>query len=233
MEKIISHIRPLDWTEGEVYGFHFRLAGTKPSVAIHWGDGKKDTYWGNEIYAHHIYPKDPSLFFIVEAEINADEILYVDPDGGDCENILFDLTQAPSVKEIDAQNFENIILDNPNLETLSLTILLGSDYDLSKCPNLKHLTFSPATCIRCHKLDLSNCHKLETFSCQSYLGPDLKNLIIANDAPLKEIDITGHDLHPSCLAAIKRIVERNNGTIIGEFEEQDDEEHDKSIYGEW
>ena len=224
MEKIISHIRPIDWTEGDVYGFHFRLSGIKPSVTIYWGDGKSETFWGNEIYTHHIYPKDPSLFFIVEADINADEILYVDPVGGDCENVLFDFSHAPSIKEIDAENFENIILDNPNLERLTMRILLGREYDLSKCPNLRHLNFSSACNKRCQKLDLSNCHKLETFSCSGYLGPDLKNLTIANDAPLREIDITGHDLHPSCLAAIKRIVERNNGVIIGEFEEHDDEE---------
>ena len=110
MEKIISHIRPIDWTQGDVYGLHFRLAGIKPSVTIHWGDGKSETLWGNEIYARHIYPKDPSLFFIVEAEVNADEILYVDPAGGDCENVLFDFSQALSVKEIYARNFDNIIL---------------------------------------------------------------------------------------------------------------------------
>lgn len=33
-------------------------------------------------------------------------------------------------------------------------------------------------CIGCQKLDLSNYHRLETFSCWSYLGPDLKNLKI-------------------------------------------------------
>ncbi len=145
MEKIIAHIRPIDWTEGDVYGLRFRLAGTMPSVTIHWGDGKSETFWGNEIFTRHIYPKDPSTFFIVEAEVNADEILYVDPAYGDCENILFDFRHAPSVKEIDAQNFENIILNNPNLEVLSMTILLGREYDLSKCPNLKHLTLSPCT----------------------------------------------------------------------------------------
>lgn len=212
-----------------MYGFVFRLAGTRPSVTIHWGDGKSDTVWGNEIRIHHIYPKDPSMLFIVEAEIHADEILYVDPDGGDCENILFDFSQAPSIKEIEAQNFENIILDNPNLEILSMTILLGKKYDLSKCPNLRVLTFSPATGMGCRELDLSDCHKLETFSYYAYLGPDLRNLIIANDAPLKEIDITGHNLHPSCLAAIKRIVERNNGIMVGEFDERDDEGQDDTF----
>ena len=226
MEKIIAQIRPIDWTEGDVYGFVFRLSGTKPSVTIHWGDGKSETLWGNEIYARHIYPKNPSLFFIVEAEVNADEILYVDPAGGDCENVLFDFSHAPSVKEIDAQNFENIILDNPNLERLSMTILLGKEYDLSKCPNLKSLTFSPASCGHTIDLDLSQCHKLEEFSCWGYLGSDVRKITFANDAPLKEIDITGHNLHPSCLKAIHRIVERNNGWIIGEFEnneEVDDE----------
>ena len=224
MEKIISHIRPIDWTQGDVYGLHFRLAGIKPSVTIHWGDGKSETLLGNEIYARHIYPKDPSLFFIVEAEVNADEILYVDPAGGDCENVLFDFSQALSVKEIYARNFDNIILDNPNLERLSMTILLGKEYDLSKCPNLRHFTFSSACNKRCQSLDLSNCHRLESFSCSGYLGADLRNLIVANDAPLKEIDITGHNLHPSCLEAIHRIVDKNNGFIIGEFEDNEENE---------
>ena len=178
MEKIISHIRPIDWTQGDVYGLHFRLSGIKPSVTIHWGDGKSETFWGNEIYARHIYPKDPSLSFIVEAEV----------------------------------------------ERLSMTILLGKEYDLSKCPNLRHLTFSSACNKRCQSLDLSNCHRLESFSCSGYLGADLRNLIVANDAPLKEIDITGHNLHPSCLEAIHRIVDKNNGFIIGEFEDNEENE---------
>lgn len=224
MEKIIAHIRPIDWTEGDEYGVHLRLAGTKPFATIHWGDGKKDAYWGNEIYSHHIYPKDPSLYFIIEVEINADEILYADPCGGDMENILFDFRQATSTREIRIQNFENVILDNPNLERLSMTILLGKEYDLSKCPNLRHLTFSSACNKRCQTLDLSNCHRLESFSCSGYLGPDLRNLIVANDAPLKEIDITGHNLHPSCLEAIHRIVDKNNGCIIGEFEDNEEGE---------
>lgn len=231
MEKIIAHIRPIDWTEGDVYGVHLRLAGTKPFATIHWGDGKKDTYWGNEIYSHHIYPKDPSLYFIIEVEINADEILYADPCGGDVENILFDFSQAPSTREIEIENFEKVIFDNPNLEHLSMRILLGKEYDLSKCPNLKSLMFSPADCRHTIDLDLSQCHKLEEFSCFGYLGSDVRRITFANDAPLKEIDITGHDLHPSCLVAIHRIVERNNGTIIGEFEEPNDEEPDESIYG--
>ena len=47
---------------------------------------------------------------------------------------------------------------------------------------------------------------------------------MANDAPLKEIDITGHNLHPSCLEAIHRIVDKNNGFIIGEFEDNEENE---------
>lgn len=222
MEKIIAHIRPIDWTEGDVYGVYFKLGGVKPSIIVNWGDGKSETFWGNEINAHHIYPKDPSMLFIIEVEINADEILFADPCGGDVENILFDFSQAPSTREIEIENFENVIFDNPNLDYLSMNILLGKDYDLSKCPNLKRLKFSPASCRDTFDLDLSQCHKLEEFSCFSYLGPDVRRLTFANDAPLKEVDITGHNLHPSCLEAIHRIVERNNGRIIGEFEDNDE-----------
>ena len=218
MEKITAHIRPIDWTMGDVYGMDFKLSGVNPSVQINWGDGRSETFHGKEISARHTYPKDTSLMFIVEADINADEILYTSPCGGDCGMLLFDFSQAPSTKEIYIEKFEKVILDNPNLVALSMRILLGGDYDLSKCPNLRFLDFSPACCKKCMKIDLSHCHKLEKFSCFGYLGPNLKNLIIANDAPLREIDISGHDLHPSCLAAIKRIVERNNGVIIGESE---------------
>lgn len=209
---------------GDIYGMSFRLSGVKPSVTIYWGDGKKDTAYGNEIDLRHKYPRKPSMNFIVEAEIHADEILYASPVDGDCEMILFDFSQAPSTKEIWIENFKNVILDNPNLELLTMRILLGKEYDLSKCPNLKRLSFSPGGCGHKIDLDLSNCHKLEEFSCYAYLGPDVCRITFANDAPLKEVDITGHNLHPSCLEAIYRIVEKNNGVIMGEFENDEDDE---------
>ena len=87
---------------------------------------------------------------------------YVRPTGGDCDYELIDFTNAPSIREIEAQRCQTVILDNPNLEKLSLTINLADSYDLSRCPNLRDLVFQCA--YDCRSLDLSGCHKLETFS---------------------------------------------------------------------
>lgn len=48
MEKIIVYVKPIDWTEGEVYGMSFRLSEHDSNVKINWGDGKTDTYYGKE-----------------------------------------------------------------------------------------------------------------------------------------------------------------------------------------
>ncbi len=217
MEKITAHIRPIDWTEGDVYGMDFILSGINPSVQINWGDGKSETFHGNEIRARHTYPKGPLMLFVVEAHITADRIDFANPTGGDCDYELMDFSQAPSIIEIMAQRTKRVIIDNPILEILNLTISLGKEYDFSKCPCLKDLTFS-AESKEIKALDLSKCHKFETFSCCGYLGPDVQRITFANDAPLKMVDITGHNLHPSCVEAIHRLIERNGGILIGEFE---------------
>lgn len=222
MEKITIHIRPINWTEGDVYGIYLRLSGDNPSVCIDWGDGTVKTYYGDTINEHHIYPKDESLSFIVTATVLSGSIDYVRPTGGDCDYELIDFTNAPSIREIEAQRCQTVILDNPNLKKLSLTINLADSYDLSRCPNLRDLVFQCA--YDCRSLDLSGCHKLETFSSQSYMGPKLRKITIANDAPLKYIELDGHNLHPSCLEAIHRVIERNGGEIVGEFENEEDEE---------
>lgn len=201
---------------------YLRLSGDNPSVRIDWGDGTVKTYYGNTINEYHIYPKDESLSFIVTATILSGSIDYVDPAGGDCDYEFIDFTDAPSIREIEAQRCQNVILDNPKLEKLSLTINLADRYDLSRCPELRELTFQCAC--DCRLLDLSGCHKLEIFSSQSYMGPKLRKITIANDAPLKYIELDGHNLHPSCLEAIHRIIERNGGEIVGEFENEKDEE---------
>lgn len=222
MEKIIVHIRPINWTQGEVYGMAFKLTGEQPAVRINWGDGTIKTYYGREIIANHVYPKDETLFFIVEAEILSGQIDYCDPTGGDCSNELVDFSQAPSIKTIDCDMVEKVIFDNPALETLSLRISLGANYDLSKLPNLKKLVFDG--CDRKMKsLDLSACHNIEYLQCWCYNTPDLQ-LIVPNDAPLKYIDISGNNFSRGLLATLHRIIEQTGGEIVGEFENYEDDE---------
>lgn len=223
MEKITAHIRPINWTEGDVYGMTFVLSGVNPSVRISWGDGKSNVYYGNEIEANHIYPKDVSLLFVVEAYIDAERIEHVYPTGGDCDYELIDFSEAPSIYEIVAQRTQKVIIDNPNLEYLDLTINLGDEYDLTKCPNLKWLNFTAET-HGIKSLDLSHCHKLRTFSYMGYCAQNLRKITFANDAPLCEVDISGHNFLPSCIEALHRIVDRNNGFIIGEFEPEPGED---------
>ena len=217
MERIIVHVKPINWTEGDVYGMRLRLSEYVSSVKINWGDGKSDTYFGKEIRAHHIYPKDETLSFIVEAEITGGEIEYFSPSGGDCYHEYVDFSGAPSIKEIYCESFKKVKLDNRLLTKLTLRIMLGNEYDLTKVPNLKELVFDCENReIKC--LDLSHCYKLEDLQCWCYITPKLK-LILPNDAPLKYIDISGHDFSKGCLDAIHRIIERNGGEIVGEFEE--------------
>ena len=222
MEKIIVHIKPLDWTEGEVYSMNFRLSEYDSCVKISWGDGKSDTYFGKEIRAYHIYPKDTTLSFIVEAEIRGGEIEYFAPSGGDCYHEYVDFSGAPSIKKIYCESFQRVKLNNPSLSQLTLRIMLGTDYDLSKVPNLKELIFDCSN-IDCKQLDLSHCRKLEELQCWCFETPKLK-LILPNDAPLKYIDISGHEFSKGCLDTIHRIIERNGGEIVEEFEEPIEDE---------
>lgn len=228
MEKITVQIRPIDWTQGDVYGMRFMLSGANPSVRISWGDGKSNTYNGKSIEAYHVYPKDPSQVFIIEAFIDAKRIEFVDPTGGDCEFEVIDFSGAPSIYEIVTHRTNKVILDNPNLEHLDLDICLGDNYDLSKCPKLKTLHFNGET-KNLKSLDLSHCHELRTFSFMGYCCQNLRKVTFANDAPLCEADISGHNFLPSCLAALHRIIEKNNGYIIGEHE-PDPEEDDSDLY---
>lgn len=222
MEKIIVHVKPIDWTEGEVYGMSFRLSEHNSNVKISWGDGKTDTYYGKEIRAYHIYPKDTTLSFIVEAEIRGGEIEFFSPSGGDCYHEYVDFSGAPSIKEIYCESFERVKLDNTSLSKLTLRIMLGTEYDLSKVPNLKELIFDCSN-KESKLLDLSHCHKLEVLQCRCFETPKLK-LILPNDAPLKYIDIRGHEFSKGCLDTIHRIIEKNGGEIVGEFQEPIDDD---------
>lgn len=222
MEKITIHIRPINWTQGDVYAIYMQLSGDKPSVRIDWGDGTVKTYCGNTINEYHIYPKDESLSFIITATILSGSIDYVHPTGGDCDFELIDFTNAPSIREIEAQRCQDVILDNPKLEKLSLTLNLADSYDLSRCPDLRDLTFMCES--DCASLDLSKCHKLQRLTCLGYFSSKLRRISLANDAPLKYIELDDLNLHPSCLEAIHRIIERNGGEIVGGFENEKDEE---------
>lgn len=222
MEKIIVHIRPINWTQGEVYSMAFKITGEQPAVRINWGDRTIKTYYGHEIIASHIYPKDATLSFIIEAEILSGQIDYCDSSGGDCSHELVDFSQAPSIKRIDCEMFEKVIFDNPALETLSLSIALGANYDLSKLPNLKKLEFDGCDPkMKC--LDLSNCHNIEYLQCWCYNTPDLQ-LIVPNDVPLEYIDIRGNNFSRGLLATLHRIIEQTEGEIVGEFENDEDDE---------
>ncbi|MDE7433082.1 MAG: leucine-rich repeat domain-containing protein [Lachnospiraceae bacterium] len=211
MEKITVHIRPLDWTEGNVYWMSFKLTGENPAVIINWGDGIVKTYYGQTIYTSHIYPKDKTLSFVVTAVVSSGQIDYCDPTGGDCNQEFVDFSEAPSIKEIDCEMFEKVIFGNPNLEILNLRNSLDSDYDLSKLPNLKEFRFD---CVnkemKC--LDLSHCHRIEHIQCWCYSSPKLQ-LVLPDDAPLNYIDISGHNFHKEVLDSIHRIIERNGGEI--------------------
>lgn len=222
MERIRAYIHLLDWTEGYVYGMSFELAGTNPTVKMHWGDGTSDTYRGNDLYTSHVYNGKEPEAFCVEAEINCDYIIYVCPTGGDCYHDFVDMSGAPSAREIYMEDFEKVLLDNPACEELTLRIMLGDEYDLSRCPNVKWLKFDAGWKFK--RLDLSNMHNLEHFETLAYCSPEFNNLILANDAPLKYIDISGHHLRQGCLDAIHRIIERNGGEIVGEFEPEPEED---------
>lgn len=222
MEKITAKIKILDWTEGDVYGMRFRLAGDAPAVRIDWGDGCVKTYYGNSIDRTHIYSKGAGHIYVIVATVLSGIVEYVDPTGGDCEFQLIDFSEAPSIREIWAEMTHALIFDNPDLTKLTLRINMAHHYDLSRCPNLTELTISSDN--NCPQLDLSRNHKLERLS-WGYLGREPRKLIIANDAPLKEVAIEGEEeLMPGCLAALHRILERTGGRLIMGADEYVEEE---------
>lgn len=215
MEKITARIKTLDWTEGDVYGMDFRMSGNSPAVRIDWGDGCVKTYYGNDIEATHIYHKGADYIYMVEASVLSGMIDYANPTGGDCEFQLLDFSKAPSIREIFVEIPHEVILDNPNLTKLTLRINKGYQYDFSRCPNLTYLSLSGG--YNCSQLNLSQNHKLETLI-WGYWGANPRKITVANDAPLKFVDIEGYDgLLPGCLAALRRILERNGGHMREEL----------------
>ena len=215
MDKIIIHIRPVEWTEGEIYGLQIRISGENPEVRIDWGDGGVKSFYGNEIEEYHKYTKNEYLQFKVEVTVISGKVEFIDPCGGECDIDVIDFSDAPSIKEISVENCQNIILDNPNLEKLSIRIFNGSDLDLSMCPNLRQLSFEGG--INLKELNLSGCHKLERLDVDSsWQNPNFSKIMIANDAPLKHVRLSSIYLSKGSLHFIKNLINRNKGEIYYE-----------------
>ena len=209
------NIRPIDWTEGEVYGLRLRIIGNNHEVTIDWGNGQVKTFYRNVIEEFHIYPKDEYLQYKVKVTVISGEIDFIDPCGGECSIEGVDFSGAPSVKEISVENCRNIILNNPNLEKLTVRIYCGSNIDLNKCPNLRHLYFDGG--VNMKELNLSGCHNLGWLEVVgSWENPEFSKIVIANDAPLKYVRLSSVNLSKGSLEYIKSIIDRNNGEIYNE-----------------
>ena len=83
MEKTTIYIRPIDWTDGDVYGLRLRMSGDNPEVRIDWGDGSVNSFYGNEIEDYHKYTKNENFQYKVEVTVISGEIEFFDPCGGD------------------------------------------------------------------------------------------------------------------------------------------------------
>lgn len=212
MDKIIIHIRPVEWTEGERYGLQIRVSGENPEVRIDWGDGSVKSFYGNEIEEYHTYPKNKFLQFKVKVAVISGKVEFIDPCGGECDIDVIDFSNAPSIKEISVENCQNITLDNPNLEKLSVRIFNGRDIDLSKCPNLRQLSFEGG--IDMTEIDLSGCHRLERLDVDgSWQNPDFSKIVIANDAHLKYVRLSSVNLSKGSVQFIQNLIHRNKGEI--------------------
>lgn len=212
MEIITIIIRPIDWTEGNLYGLRLRISGENPEAHIGWGNGQVESFYGNEIEVYHSYPRNKYRQFKVEVTVISGDIEFIDPCGGDCDIERIDFSGAPSIKEISVENCGDIILDNPKLEELTVRLYGGSNFDFSKCPNLRYLYFESG--IGMKEINLSGCHKLERLEIDgSRQNPELSKLIIANDAPLKCVRLTSVNLSKRSLQFIKSIIDRNKGDL--------------------
>lgn len=217
MEYVTAYIHTLKWTEGNVFGMSFELEGDNPSMRIDWGDGKSNSFTEKSITAIHKYPKNDKQSYMVMATATSGIIVHAQPSGGDCYYEFTDLSHAPGLRSAYIESYKEVKLNNPLIERLTMRILLGLEYDLSSCVNLRDLVFDCESCFR--RLDLTKCHKLERLQCWGFLASEFTQIAVPNDAPLRYVDITGHHFTPQCLGALRRIVERNGGTIIEEMEE--------------
>lgn len=214
-------MRPIDWTEGNVYGICGRFTGEHPVISLTYGEGKGD-YVGFDAWdldKRHVYPKDTSQSYIVELTLPGDNIIdYIEPCCGDCEYEFVDLSGAPDVVSAYVKRCRGVALgNNRRLERLELNIEDFLNVDFSGCINLRELTFGGGEAVK--ELALTNNCRLERLVIDRYASKVLRNIKLSNKTPLKYIDITGLDLHHSCLGAIRRIIDRNGGEIVDESSE--------------
>lgn len=215
VNTIKVHVRPIDWTNGNVYGIRGRFTGELPVIKLLFGEGKGDAVgfctW--DLDACHEYPNDPSYSYIVEFVLSPNNIIdYIEPCCGDCEYEFVDLSGAPDIISAYIKHCRGIRLrNNHRLEKLVLNIEDFPHVDFFGCENLRELTFSGGEAIK--ELDLTHNDRLEHLVIKGYASSGLRNIKFSNSAKLKYIDMTGVNLHLSCLEAIKRIIERNNGEI--------------------
>lgn len=217
MEYVTAYIHTLKWTEGDVFGMSFELEGDNPSMRIDWGDGKSYSFTGKSITAIHKYPKNDKQSYMVMATATSGIIVHAQPSGGDCYYEFTDLSHAPGLRSAYIESYKEVKLNNPLIERLTMRILLGQEYDLSSCVNLRELVFDCESNFR--RLDLSMCHKLERLESWGLLSDKFTQIAVANDAPLKYVDIKGHHFTPQCLNALRRIVQRNGGIMIEDMED--------------
>lgn len=213
------HIRPIDRTDGNVYGIRGRFTGELPVVSLIYGDGKHNVGFHTwELDERHAYPKDPSCSYIAEFKLTCNNIIgYIEPCCGDCEYEFVDLSGAPDIVSAYIKRCKGILLSNRpgnnRLEKLELNIEDFPNIDFYGCFNLKELIFSGGEAVK--ELDLTYNERLERLVIRGYSSSGLRNIKLNNNVPLNYIDITGLRLHPSCLKAIHRIIEKNGGEIIG------------------
>ncbi len=220
------HVRPKDWTYGNVYGIRGQFTGELPVMQLMFGDGRKGDdigFYAWNLDARHEYPKDPSQSYIVELTLSPDNIIdYIEPCCGDCEYEFVDLSGAPDIVSAYIKRCRGVLLKNRRMEKLELNIEDFPNVEFFWCFNLRELTFSGGDAVK--ELDLTNNCRLERLVIKGYSSSGLKNIKLSNNTPLNYVDITGTNLHPSCLDAIRRIVERNNGVIIEKYKSQFDKE---------
>ena len=219
-------VRPIDRTNGNIYGIRGQFTGEFPAIKLTYGDSRRGDdigFYTWDLDARHGYPKNPSHSYIVEFTLSPDNIIdYVEPCCGDCEYEFVDLSGAPDIVSAYIKRCKGLALKNPRMEKLELNIVDFPYIDFFYCRNLRELTFSGGEAVK--ELDLTHNCRLERLVFKGYASSGLRNIKLANIVPLKYIDITGLNLHPSCLEAIHRIIERNGGEIVGEFENEENEE---------
>lgn len=210
------HVRPIDWTYGNIYGIRGKFTGEFPVISLTYGDGGKGDdigFYAWNLDSRHEYPKDPSYSYIVQLTLSPDNIInHIEPCCGDCEYEFVDLSGAPDIVSAYIKRCKGVALKNPRLEKLELNIEDFPNVELFWCYNLRELIFSGGDAVK--ELDLTNNCRLERLVIKGYASSGLKNIKLSNNTPLKYVDITGLNLRPSCLDAIRRIVGQNNGVII-------------------